>query len=425
MDKYYQLLINQKVYEVPHELYLNKLFVNMAIVLGLSIGLQVLLDHFGIFNNPGPVIFTVIAIIISLIINKLTGNIALAVNSMLVGIVIIMCFIIHETGGIYSYGLRWLICVLLISYLFSNNMQKSLLIPVSITFLCLGTVLFFYYLSIFENETFLLKKQEKNGLDHAIDNIMFIITLSLLSFMIQRVKFHLINDQKDKNERLEAANQELERFAFIASHDLKEPVRNICSFSQLALSRLEKNDPEGAKDFLQYVVNNSFQMNDLIKNTLNLMSQNNSPMEPVDLNIILKQVSALIKEERRDQPFNIKVPDALPTVTGSSNELLTCIKHLVSNGLTFNQSDHPQVVVKSESRPGEDVISIEDNGKGIEPQYQEQIFLMYKRLENRSVYTGSGLGLSICKKLIERWGGRIWVDSKLGKGSVFYVSIPK
>lgn len=425
MNRLYKLLINKDVFKVPHELYLNKLFVNMSMVLVVSMAFQEFLHQMGIFYNLGPVIYALICGVISLIINKITGNIALSSNFAIVGVLVVIYFISKESGGVFSYNLRWMICVLLVSFLFSNNERKSMVIPMLFTFACLGIVVLFYFYSFSEEEAIIQSTLSFNSSDYAIDNILFILTLSGLAFLIQRVQNYLITKYQDKNKRLESANQELERFAFIASHDLKEPVRNICSFSQLALHRLEQNDVEGAKDFLNYVVNNSSQMNSLIVNTLALMTQKEVKKTSVDLNTIIRQVEALIEEDIPDKPCSIQVPNQLPVVMGSSNELLTCLKQLVSNGLTFNQSLKPTIVIHSRSEPAEYVISVEDNGKGIEPEYQDQIFLMYKRLENRSVYTGSGLGLSICKKLIERWGGRIWVKSAVGQGSVFYFTIPK
>lgn len=399
----------------------------MAMVLVVSIVVQMTLTHFGLFHNPGPLLYALLAAIISLILNKLTGNIAFSSNLMLLGVILVIFASSFESGGIYSYNLRWLICVLVVSYLFSNNERKSIQVPMIFTGICIVVVLSFYYFSSYDDGKMLKDVLLMDANDYAIDNIIFIMTLSVIAYLIQRVQNFLISEYQDKNKRLETANNELERFAFIASHDLKEPVRNICSFSQLALKRLEEDDKEGAKDFLQYVVNNSLQMNQLISSTLQLMSEEGNPesSHPVDLNVIIQQAESLIRKEHTNQAFSITVPAPLPTVPGSSNELLTCMKHLISNGVTFNQSTHPEITVNSELQKGEVILSVEDNGKGIEPEYLNKIFSMYTRLENRTVYNGPGLGLSICKKLIERWGGRIWVESTVGKGSVFYFTVPK
>lgn len=424
MNRLYQLFIHKKVFEVPHELYFSKLFVNMAIVFVFSIGIQVTLTYLGLFNNPGPVIYALLAGVVSLVLNKITGNTALSSNIMLVGVIIVMLFIVAESGGIYSYTLRWMICILIVAFLFSNNERKSLLLPLVFTGVCIGVVLLFYYVALFDHDKNMKDLLSLSPTDYAIDNIIFILTLSALAFLIQRVQNLLLSQYQDQNKHLKSANQELERFAFIASHDLKEPVRNICSFSQLALNRLDKNDTEGAREFLMYVVNNSSQMNTLIKSTLELMSHNQHSKQSVDLNVVMNQVSELVKEEITDKSFKIQIQDSLPTVEGCPNELLTCLKHLVTNGITFNQSEQPKVLIRSEFLFGETIIFIKDNGTGIDPQYQQRIFSMYTRLEHRSVHSGPGLGLSICKKLIERWGGRIWVNSILDEGSVFCFTIP-
>lgn len=425
LNALYKLLIHKRVFEVPHELYLSKLFVNMAMVLVFSIGAQMVLTYLGLFHNPGPVPYALLAALFSLVLNKVTGNIAFSSNLMLLGGIIVIFLIVEESGGIYSYTLRWLICVQVVSYLFSNNERKSILVPIIFTGISMGVVVLFYFFSRSQDDKMLQDALTMGAVDYMIDNIIFIITLSALAYLIQRVQNYLIAEYQDKNNRLETANEELERFAFIASHDLKEPVRNICSFSQLALKRLEQGDTEGAKDFLQFVAANSSQMNNLITSTLQMMSIEQQPQEEIDLNIIMNQVKSLMEEQYPDRKYMINVPFALPVVKGSSSELLTCIKQLVTNGLVFNNSAFPEITIQSTKSDDEYVISVLDNGKGIEPQYLDRIFSMYTRLESRSVYSGSGLGLSICKKLIERWNGRIWVESKVGKGSEFYFTVPR
>jgi signal transduction histidine kinase len=234
-------------------------------------------------------------------------------------------------------------------------------------------------------------------------------------------------DLENTNSKLLESNKELERFAYIASHDLKEPLRNIMSFAKL----VERRIPEEIKrnkdiaEYMAYIFNNTIQMNCLIEDVLEYSRINNIKVqkENVDLNELIVKVTKMLSSTIKDRNVELKV-GSLPQVFANSSKMFIVIKNLIENGIKYNNSYLPKIWIQSR-RVGEmEEISITDNGIGIEPEYKDQIFDMFKRLHNREEYQGSGLGLSICQKIIYTFGGEIWVESELGKGSKFIFTVP-
>jgi signal transduction histidine kinase len=233
------------------------------------------------------------------------------------------------------------------------------------------------------------------------------------------------NELKQSNIELLKSNKELERFAYIASHDLKEPLRNIVSFTRLIERRIKETASDEIKEFLSFVINNSRQMHVLIEDVLEFSRIENvdSESDVVDLNETLKAVVGVLGSTIKEKNVSVE-QNNLPRIRANSSQIFLVIKNLVENGIKYNENSEP--VIKLESKIVEDFyqISVSDNGIGIEEQYFDNIFGMFKRLHHRGEYQGSGLGLSICKKIIQNLGGEIWVESAAGKGSKFVFSLP-
>lgn len=226
---------------------------------------------------------------------------------------------------------------------------------------------------------------------------------------------------------LSRSNEELRQFAYAASHDLKEPMRTIASYTQL-LSQRYKDTLEGdGAEFLGYVVDAVRRM-DMLLSDLLTYSQHLGTKPPIfnEVNVeavltgVLMNMQASIKETGATITH-----DPLPTdVTSDFAQLSQVFQNLLSNAIKYRGSDPPKIHVGVRETDDEWIFSVQDNGLGIEPAYKDQIFGIFKRLHGRE-YPGTGMGLAICKKIVERHGGRIWVESEPGKGSTFSFSIPK
>jgi PAS domain S-box-containing protein len=242
---------------------------------------------------------------------------------------------------------------------------------------------------------------------------------------------------------LARSNKELEQFAYVASHDLQEPLRMVTSYTQLIARRYGDKLDEDAKEFMQFAVSGALRMQRLIQDllTYSRVGTRGKPFEPVDANEVLAEMKdnlRLVIEETRAVLEN----DPLPRIRGDGVQLVQLLQNLVGNALKFRGSAPPRIRVGCERRmatscpvdgalttktgPTEEewVISVRDNGIGIEAQYFDKIFIIFQRLHSHDQYPGTGIGLAICKKIVERHGGRIWVESEAGDGSTFYFTLP-
>ena len=230
---------------------------------------------------------------------------------------------------------------------------------------------------------------------------------------------------KEILEDLARSNKELEQFAYVASHDLQEPLRKVASFTNLLNKSYKDKLDEKAFKYMWYIVDGAKRMQTLINDLLlySRAGRESIPDEPADLNEILETVKSDIKSVIRKNSAEI-TSAPLPVVKGNSVQLQQVLQNLILNGIKFRNDEKPKIYVSSEKKKDKWIISVKDNGIGIEKEYSERIFGIFQRLHTKDKYPGTGIGLSICKKIIERHGGDIWVEAEPGKGSVFYFSIP-
>ncbi|MBC8252865.1 MAG: HAMP domain-containing protein, partial [Ardenticatenia bacterium] len=239
---------------------------------------------------------------------------------------------------------------------------------------------------------------------------------------------------KETMAELERSNQELEQFAYVASHDLQEPLRMVSSYTQLLARRYQGQLDADADDFIAYAVDGANRMQRLIQDLLawSRVGTRGQPLEPTGCNSVLDEARAILSpgiEESNALVTN----DDLPTVMADEAQLVQLFQNLIGNAIKFRGEEPPRVHISAQHlppSPGEDrgggewLFSVRDNGIGIDPQYQERIFVIFQRLHGREEYPGSGIGLAICKRIVERHGGRIWVESELGEGTTFYFTMP-
>ena len=225
---------------------------------------------------------------------------------------------------------------------------------------------------------------------------------------------------------LQRSNSELEQFAYIASHDLQEPLRVISSYLQLLEKKTEGKLEEGTKDFMSRVINASSRMQNMINDLLDYsrITFKKKPFRLSNINEIVKNSLENLKFTINNSKASVTISE-LPELYVDESQILRIFQNLISNAIKFcKENQFPEISISSEKKDGMWVFAIRDNGIGIENEFYERIFQIFQRLHTRDKYPGNGIGLASCKKIIERHGGQIWLESNLGKGTVFYFSIP-
>ena len=229
-----------------------------------------------------------------------------------------------------------------------------------------------------------------------------------------------------RQETLTRVNADLEQFAYTASHDLQEPIRNIAIYSEL-LSRRYGNLLDGrGQEFLGYVNEGARRMEMLVRDLLaytraaSITDEVPEPVEPdKPLQVALFNLAEAIRQSDAQLSYQ-----SLPAVRMREVHLQPLFQNLIGNGIKYRSEQRPQLAISVEKCDGQWLFSIQDNGIGISPEYKERIFGLFKRLHGNDEYTGTGIGLAICERIVDRYRGRIWVESEPGKGSTFFFTVP-
>ncbi|WP_049915752.1 ATP-binding protein [Natrialba taiwanensis] len=239
------------------------------------------------------------------------------------------------------------------------------------------------------------------------------------------VYFRDITDRKKYQRRLEESNERLEQFAYAASHDLQEPLRMITSYLRLIENRYADELDQDGREFIEYAVDGAERMQGMIDGLLQFsrVETQGEPFEPVDLEDVLADVRRDLRMQIEESEAEIAAGE-LPRVEGDGNQLRQVFQNLLSNAIEYADDEPPQVHISAHDTGKEWVISVRDNGSGIEPADQERIFGLFQRRHDSDEQTGSGLGLALCKRIIERHGGEIWVESEPGEGATFSFTLP-
>ncbi len=235
----------------------------------------------------------------------------------------------------------------------------------------------------------------------------------------------LFNQVEIVGEELARSNADLRQFASVASHDLQEPLRNVASFVQLLARRYRGRLDADADEFIGYAMDGATRMQAMINDLLEYsrLGTQGKQMEPTDSSAVLDLALDNLKLAVEESDAEV-TRDALPTVTYIAWQLAQLFQNLISNSIKFHGQEPPRVHISAERKGDEWVFSVRDNGIGLNTKFADRIFIIFQRLHTVGEYPGTGMGLAICKKIAERHGGRIWVESEPGKGSTFYFSIP-
>jgi signal transduction histidine kinase len=232
-------------------------------------------------------------------------------------------------------------------------------------------------------------------------------------------------DLARKAEELARSNADLEQFAYVASHDLQEPLRMVAAYTQLLAERYRGKLDEDADKFIGYALEGAQRMQVLIQDLLafSRVGRKEGTLASVDCNAVMHDVvqglGASIEQNGGTVTYG-----SLPEVWADNTQMVQLFQNLVGNAIKFRGKEPPNVCVQAEKKDGEWVFSVADNGIGIAPEDADRIFAVFHRLHARSEYPGSGIGLAICKKIVERYGGKIWVESQPGCGSTFKFTLP-
>ncbi len=227
-------------------------------------------------------------------------------------------------------------------------------------------------------------------------------------------------------QELERSNAELEQFAYVASHDLQEPLRMVASYVRLLERRYKDKLDSDANDFIGFAVDGANRMHELINDLLaySRVGTRGNAFEPTDCEAVLEQALANLRTAIEESGAAVS-HDMLPTLEVDGSQLAQVFQNLIGNAIKFRSEDTPRVHVSAEPNEGGFTFSVSDNGIGIDPKYTDRIFTIFQQLHDKSEYPGTGIGLAICRKIVERHGGRIWVESNPGDGATFRFAIPE
>ncbi len=224
---------------------------------------------------------------------------------------------------------------------------------------------------------------------------------------------------------LAESNAELERFAYVTSHDLQEPLRMVTSFLQLLEKRYKEKLDQKAHEYIHYAVDGAERMKRLILDLLEYSRVNSSKIiiEDVDVNEVVEDIKFTYKNMLQEMNGTIH-SQKLPVIKGNKTQILQLFQNLISNALKYKSDSPPVIDISLEDEKQFCKFKITDNGIGIDRKFFDKIFIIFQRLHNRDQYSGTGIGLAICKKIIDKHGGKIWVSSVKGEGSTFYFTLP-
>lgn len=264
-----------------------------------------------------------------------------------------------------------------------------------------------------------------------VENIIF-ISRDVTSQRTSEIKIKDLNATLEmkvnqRTEELKKTNNELEQFAYVASHDLREPLRTISNFVSLFQHQYEGKLDTRADEYLNFISASTKRMETLIKDLLDYSRVGKTDLDKTDVNCetILNEVLHDLSNSIEENNAKVQI-ESLPTITGYPSEIKSLFQNLISNAVKFKEKDRdPEIHITAKKQKTDWLFSVKDNGIGIENQYFNKLFVLFQRLHSKEKYPGTGIGLVQCKKIVELHGGKIWVESEYGKGSTFYFTIPQ
>ncbi len=355
------------------------------------------------------------------------GNIALAGLFHLVTSILLSTCAVIFTGVTNGTEYTLLIYMLLALFLFDKSYQIAFIL-----LLCFTSYFITDFLEVFINVGMEPFPENKN-ITFLLFSIVMVISTALVMNYIREIRGYqlkteqLVAEVKKNNALLEEANQELEQFNRIASHDLKTPLRTINSFVGLMERKIARGEYQELPEHIGYVKEGASRMYQLIDDVGKVTKLNNSAaseLEEVDLNELVVNVKNSLLAFTKEKGGEI-ISNRLPTIRSSRQDVFLVFQNFVHNGLKYNESSKPKVELKAIETDDFHEILFTDNGIGIKEEYHSKVFNMFERLHTKNQYEGTGMGLAICKRIIEKLGGKIHITSEEAKGTTFKLSLPK
>ncbi len=386
-----------------------------------------------------PIFFTILSLTISMFVFRRWGNISLSSNILTAIPALALIPLIFSSGGMYSDNLLWLYLCPLIAFLFTGKSSRI--------FWAVAVVGFHGYLFILEFLSATSYSEDTSeGAAYYFTSYLFLSLMILgivyifkleQDFVIKQLRQHKntltrqkeaieqqANQLREQEQELKKVNKDLEQFAYVASHDLKEPLRTISSFTKLIEQELEKDGNEHTNEYVRFVRDGTDRMNKLITDLLNDIKTKQKEEIEVNLNdvilMVMNNLSASVNE--RNATINY---DKLPVVKGNSTAYVQLFQNLISNSLKFQKADvPPNIHIIHAGINGHHHIKVSDNGMGIPIEHLHNVFEFGDQGEKEKSHCGQGIGLATCKKIVHRFGGDISVASEVNQGTEFTIKLP-
>ena len=409
-----------------------------AIIIAILLGIMGLLFSFA--NVALPLFASSIIMLINLFAFKKFSNFYVTTNLITCLAFITFSMMAFDTGGLFSDNCVWIVVVPMAALLFGGKKSGYIWLSISIIF-----NIYLYYFEIYPKEYVVMLKEDP--LYYTIGNCFLFIFTFWLSYIFKSEQYYVVNSLIEQNklleqqnaeiaeksekilearQKLEQSNAELEQFAYVASHDLKEPLRMITLYTQMIKRKIKANLDGETEEFMGFVVDGTKRMQQLLDDLLEYSRLGKKGTKnSIDLNDVMLVVQQNLKIliSNHDVVFTA---DTLPKINAVFSEMVQLFQNLVGNAIKFKKNGiNPTIHIGIKSVNAKSfIIQIKDNGIGMEEQGIDKIFNLFERLHTRDAYEGTGIGLATCKKVMENLGGNISVDSVYGEGSTFYLEFP-
>ena len=386
-----------------------------------------------------PIFSAIFALVTSMLVFRRWGNISLSSNILTAIPALALVPLIFSSGGMYSDNLLWLYLCPFIAFLFTEIRSR---IFWAVTVVGLHCYLFILELQV--ETSFIIDKPDGAAYYFVSYLFLFLMMLGIVyifkleqDFVIKQLREHRdelttqkeaiqqqANQLRQQEQTLKEMNKDLEQFAYVASHDLKEPLRTIGSFTKLIEQELDRTDNANTNEYIEFVKDGVERMKNLITSLLNDIKYKQKEDKTVNLNDVILMVVNNLSASTKERNATINY-GKLPTVKGSPTAYVQLFQNLISNSLKFQKTDvPPNINIVHTGINGHHHIKISDNGIGIPKEHLPNVFELFNQGETEESHCGQGIGLSTCKRIVNHFGGDISVDSEVDKGTVFTIKLP-